>query len=109
MNFIYHRKHYLTTIMVSMNFILQFNKFFFITFVTHFINNFDYHSKKYFKNSTIKTYLRILNIDPNKLIDDTLNDFFIESKNLVKSFLQYPTITKEIYKYIITRVSKLDF
>ena len=36
-------------------------------------------------------------------------NFTVESKKIIKLFIKYPTITYQIYKYIVTGVSKIDF
>ena len=65
--------------------------------------------KFFIKDQTIKKYLAILGLDPTKFQDQTSDDFNNESKKLVKAFFKYPTILTEIFRYIITRKSKLAF
>ena len=81
----------------------------FLVFVTHFFDNFNRNSKKYLNDLTAQTYFRILGINPNKLVDNISNEFYLESKNAVNIFMMNPTITKEFYRYIISNVSKLAF
>ena len=85
-------------------------KFSFLSFATHFLYTFYQDTKKYLNDATIISYLKILGIDPLSLSTDTTsNDFYIESKNLTKCFLANMAIVQEIYKYIVSNVSKLDF
>lgn len=64
---------------------------------------------KHVQDPTIIKYIKILDIDYVKLLDIQSNDFMTETKKLVKCFFQYPTIFNEIFKYLRTNISKLDF
>lgn len=61
------------------------------------------------KNNTIEKYFAILGIDPVKLNNETSKDFYNESLKMMKQFFKYPTIMTEIFRFIITKRSKLDF
>jgi DNA polymerase III epsilon subunit-like protein len=65
--------------------------------------------QKYLADETIRKYFKIFGIESDKLKDTTKDDYNIESKKLVKSFLKYPTVAMEIYKYISSGISKIDF
>ena len=60
-------------------------------------------------NPTITTYLKILEIDPVKLIDITSPDFKREFKKMVKAFLFHKTISSKIYTYLTTKISKIHY
>ena len=74
-------------------------------FTIYFWNNI----KKYLSDKTIRKYLKIFNIESDKLYNETNDDFNVESKKMVKLFLKYPSVTCEIYNYIRTGISKIDF
>ena len=69
----------------------------------------------YLKDKTIKKYFEILGINANdfKNLRNKTNTgkylFDMASLKLVDSFFKHPTILNEIYKYIMSKTSKLEF
>ncbi|XWV24660.1 putative ATP-dependent DNA helicase [Tupanvirus deep ocean] len=76
-----------------------------IKFCTFFWSNI----KKFLPNPTIICYLKIFGIDVLKLENEVSDEFNIESKKMIKAFLKYPTVSHQLYKYIKTKNSKIDF
>lgn len=77
----------------------------FAKFVCHFTINLT----KYLQNPIIKKYLVMLGIQPDKLINELSQDYYAESKIMVKAMSVYQMITRQIYEYIITAKSKIDY
>ena len=76
-----------------------------INFVNYFWDNID----NYLTDDTIRTYLQILDIDLKILANVDKNGYLAESKKLVKALIKHRTITAQIYQYLVTKVSKIEF
>lgn len=77
----------------------------FVKFVCYLMMNLS----KYLENSVIKQYLIFMGVDPSKLIDEVSHNYYVESRTMARALGLYPTITKQIYTYILTNESKLEF
>ena len=64
--------------------------------------------KVHLEDPTIKQYLLILDINPNNLVDTHSNEYFLESKKMIKVFLETP-ITNSIFHYLEYKSSKIKF
>lgn len=63
----------------------------------------------YIRDNTIRKYFAILGLDPIKLVHETSDEYKIEIKKTAKAFITYPNIVHEIFLYLITKQSKLNF
>ncbi len=65
--------------------------------------------QSYISDKTIKKYLDILEINPDKLINTVSVNFNTESKKFVQAMIKHPIIFQEIYSFLQTKRSKLEF
>ena len=76
-----------------------------IKFLFKFVSNLNF----LIKDKTIIKYFAIMGIDPARLQNDTSKEYFNESRIMIRQFGKYPSIVTEMFRYIITKRSKLDF
>lgn len=65
--------------------------------------------KKYLTDPTIAIYANILGFNPNKLTNNTSTEYDTEKTTMINAFTTYPLIAKEMFKYCLTKISKVAF